>query len=144
MNQRILLTMITCTLLSLGAIAQPPNPEKREEMIESLRIAYLTKQLELTPEEAQKFWPVYNNYSSDVRKIMQENKGKKDELALEENMLNLRKRYRNEFLKAIPEDKFNKFLQADRNFKDMLRRELERRQMQGGKGPMRPGGKFPE
>ena len=34
--------------------------ENRREEIESFRIAYFTKQLNLTPEEAKKFWPVYN------------------------------------------------------------------------------------
>jgi hypothetical protein len=140
MKRRIIGCIVVLLITAAAAIAQPPDPEKREQMVESLRIAYVTKQLELTPEEAQKFWPVYNNYSKDVKKVLEEGKVKKDQLVVEENMLNLRKRYRTEFLKAIPEEKFNRFLQADRNFKDMLRRELDRRQQEGNRMPQRRGG----
>ena len=132
--------------LGLQTLHAQPGGERREEMVENLRIAYITKQLELTPDEAQKFWPVYNNYSRDVKKLIQNNKGKKNELELEEDMLDLRKKYKSEFLKAVSEDKFNRFLRADRGFKDMLRRELERRQNGGGPGrgnnPNRPNLNF--
>lgn len=33
--------------------------EKREK-IKALKVAYITEQLELTTDEAQKFWPIYN------------------------------------------------------------------------------------
>jgi len=35
--------------------------EKRMAEIQSLKIAFFTKHLHLTSEEAQEFWPVYNN-----------------------------------------------------------------------------------
>lgn len=34
--------------------------EKSQDEIKSQKIAFLTKELSLTPEEAEKFWPVYN------------------------------------------------------------------------------------
>ena len=34
--------------------------QKQHEQIESQKIAFITEKLALTPEEAQKFWPVYN------------------------------------------------------------------------------------
>lgn len=34
-----------------------------KEKIKALKISYLTEQLNLTPKEAQKFWPIYNAYS---------------------------------------------------------------------------------
>jgi hypothetical protein len=52
--------------------AQPPKPghrgndPERREQIESMKIAFLTKRLDLTPEEAKKFWPVYNQYSEEL------------------------------------------------------------------------------
>jgi hypothetical protein len=142
--KRSIIISTLAVFISLSVVrAQPPGGQNREEQIESLRIAYITKQLELTPEEAQKFWPVYNSYTGEMRKMLQEHRMKKgDELELEEKALNLRKRYRGEFLKCVPEEKFNRFLRADRDFKDKLRRELERRQMEGrpGMGPGRPQG----
>jgi hypothetical protein len=45
----------------------------------------------------------------------------------------MHKRYKPEFLKAISEDKFNRLLQAERTWSDMLRKELQRRREAGGK-----------
>ncbi len=36
---------------------------ERKEQIESHKIAYLTTKLSLTPNEAEKFWPLYNEFS---------------------------------------------------------------------------------
>lgn len=44
------------------------NPK---EQIIALKTAYITEHLQLTPEEAQKFWPIYNKYDQtnhDFRK----------------------------------------------------------------------------
>ena|SRR5690606_389851 len=34
------------------------------DKIRALKIAFLTERLELTPEEAQSFWPIYNEYEA--------------------------------------------------------------------------------
>lgn len=44
-----------------NAIQAQFNKESREK-IKTLKIAYLTEQLELTPKEAEQFWPIYNVY----------------------------------------------------------------------------------
>ena len=49
------------------------SKEKREK-IEALKISFITTELELTPEEAEKFWPVYNEMEA---KIKQEKKAKR-------------------------------------------------------------------
>lgn len=60
MRTKILMIMFLCPILVL---AQPPISEKKMEQIESQKIAFLTKELELTPKEAQQFWPIYNRYA---------------------------------------------------------------------------------
>ena len=48
-------------LLSVSGIkAQPKDKEDWQERLMSEKIAFITAELELTPEEAQVFWPVYN------------------------------------------------------------------------------------
>jgi hypothetical protein len=37
------------------------------EKIEQLKIAFITKHLKLTTDEAQKFWPVYNQYEAEKK-----------------------------------------------------------------------------
>jgi hypothetical protein len=39
------------------------------EDIESMKIAYLTKKLDLTPDEAKKFWPVFNQFSEELKNV---------------------------------------------------------------------------
>jgi hypothetical protein len=39
------------------------------EKLKSQRIAFFTEKLELTPAEAEKFWPVYNAYSEEKEKM---------------------------------------------------------------------------
>lgn len=41
----------------------------RWEEIESAKIAFFTTYIGITPEEAQTFWPIYNNYSKESREL---------------------------------------------------------------------------
>jgi Skp family chaperone for outer membrane proteins len=45
---------------SLTTVAQP-NRDK----IKTLKIAYITEQLNLSEKEAQQFWPIYNNFEEE-------------------------------------------------------------------------------
>ena len=63
--------LILCTgLLS----AQEPSKEEMEK-IQSLRIAFLSQQMELSPEQAQLFWPIFNEYDDEIRKIGRSHRG---------------------------------------------------------------------
>ncbi|HEU4716944.1 MAG TPA: hypothetical protein VFU15_03895 [Bacteroidia bacterium] len=49
------------------------------ERVAALKVAFITKQLNLTPEEAEKFWPIYNEYQAKrdaIHKQEQENRDK--------------------------------------------------------------------
>jgi len=46
----------------------------KKEKIEQLKIAFITKELDLTTDEAEKFWPVYNEMS---KKLLEEKKSRK-------------------------------------------------------------------
>lgn len=107
------------------AQTQPPPGN-----IIGLKMAFVTKQLALTNEEAQKFWPVYYSYSAELRKIRQNRK--EDILATEEEMLNLRKKYRTEFKKILTTDeRVNKALTVDRDFMVVVKKELQQRRLRG-------------
>ncbi len=57
---------------------------------EAIQVAYLTKELSLTTEEAQKFWPVFNTYKDEIKRARKENK--EDEIDFEEKIVNIRKK----------------------------------------------------
>ena len=61
-----------------------------------------------------------------------------DPIAKDEKILTIRKKYKEEFKKILnSEDRVNKLFLAERNFKDILRKELIDRRM--NKGGMREG-----
>jgi hypothetical protein len=124
----VLLFSLTGSPIVLNA--QPPNQER----VEALKVAFITRQLQLTPEEAQKFWPIHNVYDQAMRNMLKTARQKgESEIEIEEKILEMHKKYKPEFLKAISEDKFNRLLQAERTWSDMLRKELQRRRENGGK-----------
>lgn len=45
------------------------NDDTHRERIKSLKAAYITDQLNLTSKEAQDFWPIYNLYQKERRKL---------------------------------------------------------------------------
>ena len=48
--------------------------EDRYEKIKTIKIAYITEQLNLTPAEAEVFWPVYNDFENRRNKLREERK----------------------------------------------------------------------
>lgn len=99
--------------------------------IEALKIAYLTKKLNLTTEEAQRFWPIYNNYAGELRQARtDQRRNKVSEIETEEKILNIRKKYNKEFGNALNPDKVNTFFRSEKEFGNYVQKELsERRQL---------------
>ena len=67
--------MIIAAALVLGAVDAFANNEAKEdwkEKIQSEKIAFLTLEIGLTPQEAQVFWPVYNEINEEKDKAMYE------------------------------------------------------------------------
>ena len=151
--KKIILSFLLSFLVVGITMAQPPErpagprgkgPRPSKENVEALKVAFMTRHLNLTIEEAQKFWPAYNACFEELKKARQEKK--EDVLAFEEASLKIKKKYRNDFKKALGSDeRVNKALTADRAFMEMIKRELQnRREGQGprdGKEGMKKGGK---
>lgn len=55
------LLLIIILLLSIHSFAQPTMGEKKEQ-IKALKVGFITNELSLTPDEAAKFWPIYNAF----------------------------------------------------------------------------------
>ena len=158
-------------VLSLGAQQPQGRPEKKafskedmenfkknaQERLQSEHIAYLTNELELTPEEAQVFWPVYNkahkeqmeNYASlrkalkNLKLAVKEGKSEKEILeALEaynkakDGQRNVLADYQKDFIKILGVTKTAKLYVAEDSFRT---RQLNRLGGNNGKGPQ--GGK---
>ena len=101
-----------------------------ENKLKSLEIAFLTRELNLSPDEAQKFWPVYNQYSAEMRSMIKSKENDPDVLDKQQKLLDIRKKYRNEFLKVLPPDRVNQVFTSEVKFREMVRKELQDRQAQ--------------
>lgn len=119
-------------LFATSAVMSQEPPRKMmggRQNVEVLKVAYFTKHLALTTDEAEKFWPLYNSYTDEVRKARQDNK--EDILAFEETVLNIRKKYKTDLKKIlVTDERVNKALQAEREFMNVVRKELQQRMEQ--------------
>lgn len=127
-------------LLPLFSQAQPRNMQDR---IEALRIAFFTEKLQLTPQESQNFWPLYNEYQEKEKTIRQSYKDDKslelmsdaeaeklieNTFLMEEQMLGLKKEYYQKMRKVLPVRKVALLSRIERQFKERLLEEWRNRQ----------------
>ena len=128
MIRHILFVLLMFPLLTEAQAQDPAGPGGmgRDGRLKSLEIAYLTRELNITPAEAEKFWPVYNKYQEEMRTAMTNNKDG-DVLERQQQMLNIRKKYKNDFDKVLTPERTNKLFQAEGKFRDMVKRELQER-----------------
>ena len=95
--------------------------------IEGIKETYMNKELNLTPEEAQKFWPVYNNYFKEIRQARKSYQN--DEVAFEEKKVQIRKKYQGQFKSVLNSDnRVNRVFVSEKNLRDLFKKELQDRQ----------------
>jgi hypothetical protein len=130
------------------AVAQDrrePSPEMFEK-IKAEKISFFTSQLDLTPVEAQAFWPVYNEFEKkrfeiqrqihDFERMSDEEYAKLSETEIEkmtnnyiesfEHEANLRKEYHQQFQKILPKKKVLQMYRAENEFRSHLIREYRK------------------
>jgi hypothetical protein len=138
----IILLFITFTI-TFSTQAQESKSDKEQE-IKSQKIAFFTDKMGLTPEEAQVFWPVYNDYWAKKNKIIADRKDKMTYFANNsENMNNdemvqyadqyikyemqlaeLLDEFHVKFKKILPIEKVMKIYLADYEFKTYLLKKI--------------------
>ena len=72
MKMRITL-LITAIAFTLSSFAQHKEMDKdKREQVEAQKIAYLSKRMELSPDEAKIFWPVHDKYDAQLHELRKE------------------------------------------------------------------------
>jgi hypothetical protein len=134
-------------LISFLSFAQPPK-EKREQ-IKQLKVAFITTELNLTTDEAAKFWPIYNAFDEKQFEIRHDkmrgfmkrmdddgmNKMSEKEAAAllaqmdetEEKMFQLRKKLNNDLRPVIGSVKILKLKKAEDDFNRKLIKQIKER-----------------
>jgi hypothetical protein len=110
----------------------------RNEKIYPLYVAYVTKELTLTTEEAQKFWPVHAQFENELKAV------KKDlpELEKEQLKLNIKKKYQSNFSGILGSKRCDNFFRMRGAFQRRLIERWKNRKQAGirqGGGGMRRG-----
>ncbi|MGG9970522.1 hypothetical protein ACQ33O_01910 [Ferruginibacter sp. SUN002] len=118
-----ILTFILFTGI-VNAQDDPAVDSKKQQDIEALKVAFISKELDLTPDEAQKFWPIYNQYSKEYHKAVKDNH---DVLDRDEKVLNIRKKYKDQFVKLLGLDRTNKMYSAEGRFHKLLIKAMKKR-----------------
>ncbi|WP_348822991.1 sensor of ECF-type sigma factor [Flavobacterium aestuarii] len=135
--------------LSFSVFAQSEKFKEKKEKIKAMKVAFLTTELDLTPNEAEKFWPLYNTFDdkqfelrhqkmkSYFKRMQGENLDKlseKEANALlnqmednEEDLFNLRKKFVSSLKEILPAIKIIKLKKAEEDFNRKLLQQYKER-----------------
>ena len=128
-----------------------PGKEKDFERYKAMKVSFMTEKLELTPTEAQKFWPIYNEFEKkrfefhekqrDLEKEVRdhydtysENDFKKLSYELVDQEINeagLQKEYNEKFLQVLPARKVVMISQLENEFRFRMIREFRQKEREG-------------
>jgi hypothetical protein len=118
-----------------------PNPGRKLELVKE---SFISRQLKLTPEQSKAFWPLYRQYVQELTAIrilkrLNNTDASADgtvqidkELAYEAQMVDVRKHYRDEFLKILPPEKVSELYKSEREFNDEMLKQLSERSVRAG------------
>lgn len=132
-------------LLSLGlSLRAQDDQNDKNDRVESYKIAFITERLNLTPKEATVFWPVYNEFSDQLKKLKRAEKERvrnfkdktqptdaesekftADYIAFKQQEFDLTKKYIAEFKKVLPAAKVAKLVTLEQEFKMELLHRLK-------------------
>ena len=120
---------------------------KVQEKIKNLRIAYISDKLGLTPEQAEKFWPVYRGFSDERKQLRMEFAKSRREvnaqnptpqeqeelvrqgLELKQKELDLEKDYSSRLMKIITAQQMLNLRKAEGDFQRMILQQVQQRRM---------------
>jgi hypothetical protein len=139
------LVLLLLLMAGLGSTLSA-QPGRRGERIESLKIAHLSGRLNLDPQTAEKFWPLYHQYEREMQELVLEkrrlnrmdDRSADDILEQEQKALDIRKKYHAQFLRVIDNNQLGQLMQAEKEFRQMVIRRARRMDMDQD----RPGGGF--
>lgn len=123
------LTLITSAiflLLTTASIAQDSRskPHYDQEKLETARIAFVTTRLNLTSDQAEKFWPIFNQYSEsrgkNLRRMSDLSKTKDETISESDAKGRLNQRFDVQRKMIVEEEKFVKDLSSVVSYNQIL------------------------
>ncbi len=141
MKKTVLLALMVA--VSVVTMAQPKMKFDKEEM-KAQKVAYITEKVQLTPDEAQQFWPLYNELQEKIRLVHKQRH--ELEKSLDEassaadyervndamvqsrmEMATLRKTYYEKYKQVLSAEKIHRLFKAEHGFKRVLLDRFEKK-----------------
>jgi hypothetical protein len=143
MKKHFLLLMVLLTALPLLVVAQG-GQRRGGERVHAAKVAYISDRIQLTPDQAARFWPIYNEYESERKMIRRKyriegpnnrenldeataKQNLEDNLDLQQDELDLKRKYKDEFLKVISPGQLADLMRAEKEFRQLIMRKLRDR-----------------
>ncbi len=148
--KKLILFLLTIVTVSGALMAQPDKKHSDDWMqkIRAEKVAFLTHKLELTPGEAQKFWPVFNEFEEKrfeihmkrremERETMDNLEGLNQEqlkkisldfIGLFQREADLMKAYNEKFFQVLPAKKVVMLYDMENDFRSQILREYKEKQ----------------
>ena len=118
--------------------------DERMERFQAQRVAYFTEKMQLTPQEAERFWPVYNDYTNRKNKLEEEsrnilkflsrnsaNMAERELLESMNNYIQLQEKiqqplteYHKEYLKLLPPQKVAMIYATETQYRNFLLNQI--------------------
>ena len=140
--------LLAIYLVPVSLMAQDEEPltqdPKARERIEAARIGLISERLGLTPEQAERFWPIYREYNQRRGELVSEfrqaqrtagpnaDPAKQKELVelglkLKQRQLDLEKDYSSRMMDVITAQQILNLRNAEREFQRMILNQLQQR-----------------
>ncbi len=139
---------VLCSLLLAGTVGLAQNKPGLQR-IQNAKIALITNRLNLTTEQSQQFWPVFNEFEARkmetrqaIRQLNAETSNLtasddkiladlREMMSLRQKEVDLDKEYMNRFLKVINVRQLAELYKTEQQFTRMLIEKLNRQQANG-------------
>lgn len=143
-----IMMFVVAAATKLNAQNDDKEPKNRWEKFRAEKVAFLTTELDLSPEEAQKFWPVYNQLENERweahkhRQKLEEKVREAEDNMSEREIVQLTRDYaasmqkeanmmvefNEKFLKILPPEKVLNLYKAENEFRfQMIKKFRDRR-----------------
>ena len=151
MKKLIYLIFASCMCITVQAQDAEELPQQditAKDKIKAARIGLITQRLGLTPEQAEKFWPIYNEFTQKRTGLMQQYKDAEKNinpnnpdpkqqqglvdlgLKVKQDQLNLEKEYSGRLMSVITPQQMLNLRQAERDFRNIIINMLNNRRLQ--------------
>ncbi len=150
-NNAVFFVLLIFACIGGNIYAQDNNMRTQKEQMESMRIAFYTREMSLSTQEATVFWPIFNRFKEEEASLRKNHRSQLQEdfkatinemsdekaqvhlseiLDLQEKEAGLKRKYVQEIAKALSPKKALLMLSAEQKFKKEILRHIQEKRSQ--------------